>query len=157
MTPIIEGARTDPGDGHSAGLRITDVTLTTAQVLALNATPIEVLPAPGAGFAQILVGAIIHKPAGVAYAGIAAGEDLALNYTNGAGLQVASLELTGFADSTAVQTRWMHSYRAASLVSSITPVDNAIIVAQILVAEIITGDSDFLLRLYHRIIPTVLT
>ncbi len=157
MTPIIEGGRSAPSDGHSAGLIITDVTIPTAGVLTLFATAVEVLAAPGAGFAHVIVGAIIHKPAGTAYAAIAAGDDLALNYTNDAGLQVASCEMTGFADSTGVQTRWMHSYRAASLVSSITPVANAAIIAQMLTGEITTGTSDFLFRIYHRIIPTVLS
>ena len=157
MSPFIEEARSGPHEGHSAGLKITDVTIPTAGVLTLFATAVEVLAAPGAGFATILVGVIIHKPAGTAYAGIAAGEDLALNYTNDAGLQVASCEMTGFADSTAVQTRWLHSYRAASLASQITPVANAAIIAQMLVGEITTGDSDFLLRLYHRTIPMVLS
>ncbi len=154
---IIEGARTDPHEGHSSGLIVTDVTVTTAEVLALFATPITVLAAPGANLAHIIEGAVIHKPAGVAYAGIAAGEDFSLKYTNAAGLAVAGCEMTGFADSTGVQTRYMGSYRQVSGISSITPVANAVIVAHMLTAEIITGDSDFLLRIFHRIVATVLS
>lgn len=154
---IIEGARSDPHEGPSAGLIVTDVTVTSAEILALFATPIELLAAPGANKAIILVGATIHKPAGTAYAGIAAGEDLAIKYTNAAGLQVGSCELTGFADSAGAETRWIQAYHAASLVSEIEPVANAALVAHILVAEIITGTSDFLFRIHHRIINTVLT
>lgn len=157
MTPIIEGARSAPHQGHSAGLIITDFTITAAQVKALKATPITILAAPGANLAHIVVGVMIHKPAGVAYAGIDATEDLSLTYTNAAGLEVARCEMTGFADSTAVQTRWLHAYGAASGISSITPVANAVIAAHMLIGEIITGDSDFLFRIFHRIVATVLT
>ena len=157
MTPIIEGGRSAPGDGHSGGLIITDVTITTAQVLALNATPITLLAAPGANLAHIFVGAVIHKPAGTAYAGIDAAEDLSISYTNAAGLEVGRCEMTGFADSTGVQTRWIESYQAASGLSSLTPVANAAIVADMLAGEITTGTSAFIFRIFHRIVATVLT
>lgn len=137
--------------------RITDVTLSSAQVLALNATPITLIAAPGADKAIIVEGAVLHKPAGTAYAGIAAGEDLALKYTDGSGLQVGSAEMTGFADDTGAQTRYIRPYTAASGISSITPVANAALVAHMLVGEITTGDSNFLLRVFYRIVPTVLT
>lgn len=155
---IIEGARSSPTvGGHAAGLIITDVTITSAQVLALNATPITVLAAPGANLAIIFEGAVIHKPAGTAYAAVAAGEDLAIKYTGAAGLEVGECEMTGFADQTTAQTRWIRPHTAASLVSDITPVANAVLAAHMLVGEITTGDSDFLLRIYHRIVNTVLS
>ncbi len=153
---IIEGGRSDPGEGHSHGLIIKQATVTTAEVLALFATPIEVIAAPGANKAIILEGAIIHKPAGTAYAGIAAGEDLSLKYTNAAGLAVAGCETTGFLDSTAALSRWMSAYRAVSAISSITPVANAALVLHLLTAEIITGTSDLILQLHYRIVPMVL-
>ena len=71
-------------------------TLTAAQALALNATPIEVLPAPGADKAYIVERVEVYKAAGTAYAGIATGEDLALRYTNGSGTILAQVETTGF-------------------------------------------------------------
>ena len=48
------------------------VTITSAQLLALNASPITLVSAPGAGKALIFEGLLIQKPAGTAYAGIAA-------------------------------------------------------------------------------------
>jgi len=134
-----------------------DVTVTTAQVLALFLTPIQIVAAPGANKANILLGCVLHKPAGTAYGGIAAGEDLVIKYTNAAGLTVGSSETTGFLDQAGVQTRFMHPYSAATLISDITPVANAILVIHILIAEIITGTSDLLLRVYYRTVPTVLT
>lgn len=129
-------------------------TVTSAELLALFATPIIIVPAPGAGFALIFEGALIRKPAGVAYAGIAAGEDLSVKYTNAAGLAVGGCETTGFLDSTANQIRYCQAYRAASAISDITLVDNAALVLHLLIAEIITGDSDLNLEVHYRIVDT---
>lgn len=154
---IIPGGRSAPHEGHSSGLIITDKTITAAQVRALKGTPITILAAPGASLAHIVEGILLHKPAGTAYDNVAAGEDMAVGYTDENGLIIATCEMTGFADSTAIQTRWLNTYRAASAVSSITPVANAVIAAHMLVGEIATGNSDFLLRIYHRIVATVLS
>lgn len=137
--------------------RITDVTITTAQLLALFTTEVALIAAPGANKAIIFEGAVLHKPAGVAYAGIAAGEDLSISYTDSSGLEVARVETTGFLDSTSALSRYAHAYQAASGISSIVPVANAALVAHLLVGNIITGDSDLLLRIYYRIVPTVLS
>src|SRR5262245_32436968 len=60
-------------------------TRTSAQILALNATPITVLAAPGTGLTTVVKQALAYKPAGTAYAGVATTEDLALKYTNASG------------------------------------------------------------------------
>lgn len=164
--PIIEGARSAPTEGgHAAGLIVADVALTAAEVLALNATPIELIPAPGANKAIIFEGAVIHKPAGTAYAGVAAGEDLSLKYTNGSGLEVGVCEMTGFADQTTAQTRFIRPIDGrdvtlatnAGAPSDLTPVANAALVAHMLVGEITTGDSPFRFRISYRIVDTVLS
>ena len=131
-------------------------TITSAQVLALFATPITIVPAPGANLAVIFEGAVIHKPAGTAYAGIAAGEDLSIKYTNAAGLAVGGCETTGFLDSASALTRWIAATKAASGVSQIVPVANAVLVLHLLVAEIITGTSNLELDVYYRTVKTVL-
>lgn len=140
----------------STGLKFVDVTISSAQLLALNATPRSIVAAPGAGLANIFEAAILTKIAGTAYAGIAAGEDLAVKYTDGSGLQVASCETTGFLDQATAQFRHMTAYRAASLVTDITPVANAALVIQLLSGEITTGNTALELRVYYRVIPTVL-
>lgn len=144
---IIEGASLRPLTRR--------VVITAAQVLALNATPITILPAPGANLANIFLGAIFRKPSGVAYAGIAAGEDLAIKYTNASGKEVARCETTGFLDSTGDQVRWVIPHAATSGVSDITPVANAVFVLELLSAEIITGDSDIEIELHYAIVKTV--
>jgi len=95
---------------------------------------------------------VIHKPAGTAYAGIAAGEDLSVKYTNAAGLAVGGVETTGFLDSAGSQVRYCNGYRAASGLSGIVMVANAALVLHLLVAEIITGDSDLNIEVHYRVV-----
>lgn len=130
-----------------------DVLVSAAEVLALFATPKEIVPAPGANRALILMGMTIHKPAGTAYAGVAAGEDLSVKYTDAAGLEQAQCETTGFLDQATAQTRYVKSHHAASAISSITPVANAALVLQILTGEIITGDSPLHVRVEYKVVP----
>ena len=129
--------------------------VTSAQLLALNATPQEVVPAPGANLAVIFEGAVIRKPAGTAYAGIAAGEDLSFKYTDENGDEVGQCETTGFLDQATNQVRYVRAHAAASGVSDITPVANAALVLHLLTDEITTGDSDLELEVHFRIVKTV--
>lgn len=146
------------GNGKSTGEKALyrDIIIPAAQVLALFATPQTIVPAPGTGRALIFEGAVIHKPAGTAYGGIAAGEDLSVKYTNGSGLEQGQAETTGFLDQATAQTRYMKPHYAASLISSITPVENSPLVLQILAGEITTGDSPLKLRVYYREVPFTL-
>lgn len=155
--PAGEVAHADLDEGVEQSV---DITVTSAELLALNATPIEVVAAPGADKAVVFEGAVIHKPAGTAYGGIAAGEDLSFKYTDGSGLEVGVCETTGFLDQTTAQTRVVRPQTgalSAGTVSSFTPVANAAMVLHLLVGEITTGDSDLLLRVYYRVVPTVLS
>lgn len=130
-----------------------DILVSSAEVLALSATPKTLVPAPGANYALVFEGATIHKPAGTAYAGIAAGEDLAIRYTNGSGTQLGNGEATGFLDQTTAQTRYMRPWTAASAISDISPTVNAALVLHMLTGEITTGDSPLHVRVYYRVIP----
>lgn len=124
------------------------ITITTAQILALNATPIIVIPKPKTG--QMLVLESVHlflDYAGVAYAGIAAGEDLAFSYqADVSGQEILQVESTGFLDATADASRY------AMVTALITPEVDQPIALEILVGEIITGTSPLLLNLYYRTI-----
>lgn len=150
---------TNPSRAVSGKLRYKDVTITTGQLLALNATPQTLVAAPGSGKALIFEGMQLYKPAGTAYAGIAGGEDLSVKYTNGSGLEVAVCETTGFLDQATAQSRFVRPQTgalSAGTVSSFTPVANAALVLQLLSGEITTGDSAVKARVYYRVIPTVL-
>jgi len=135
------------------------VTVTSTQLLALNATPQTIVAAPGAGLAIIPSRVAIYKPAGTAYAGIAAGEDLVLKYTNGSGAQCSSvIETTGFLDQATAQTRVAHDPGSMTTVAGdYAPVANAAVVLHLLSGEITTGDSPLYVRVWYDIINTVFT
>lgn len=134
-------------------LRSVDVTMSAAQMLALYATPRTLVQAPGAGYALIFQGAVVFVDYNsAAYAGIAAGEDLSVKYTDASGLEVGALEATGFLDATADALRWVPQ----KAVAGITPVANSPLVLHMLTGEITTGDSPVKLRVYYRRVPAVL-
>ena len=137
----------------------TTKTITSAQVLALVATPITVLAAQGSGIAIIPTRVAIYKPAGTAYAAVAAGEDLVLKYTNASGAQCSAvIETTGFLDQTTAQTRIAHppSHTGATA-GDYAPVANAAVVLHLLAGEVTTGDSPLYVRMWYDLIPTVFT
>lgn len=134
-------------------------TISSAQLLALNATPQTVVAAKGAGIAIIPLRVAIYKPAGTAYAGVATGEDLVLKYTNGSGAQCSSvIETTGFLDQTTAQTRIAGMPGAMTTVAGdYAPVANAAVVLHLLTGEIITGDSPIYVRVWYDLLDTVFT
>lgn len=132
--------------------RVATVTITSAQLLALNATPQTIVAAPGSGKILIPDLVVVRKPSGTAYAGIATGEDLAVKYTNGSGAEATSqVETTGFLDQTTEEVRVVRG-----LTTVVEPVANAALVLHLLVGEITTGDSDLIVRTYYRVIPSAI-
>lgn len=151
---VDKAGKTNFPTGKGSGLAHVDVTLTAAQVKALNATPRTLVAAPGAGYAIVFEGAVVAFTYGsAAYAGIAAGEDLAVRYTDGSGTQVGAVETTGFLDQTSSQMRYVRPFNAASGVSDLTPTANAALVAHMLTGEITTGDSPVKIRVFYRVVP----
>lgn len=135
------------------------VAITSAQLLALNATPQPILPAFGAGIAAIPLRMALYKPAGTAYAGIAAGEDLVLKYTNGSGAQCSGVvETTGFLDQATAQTRMVGlPGSTGTTAGDYAPVANAAVVLHLLSGEITTGDSALYVRVWYDVLDTVFT
>lgn len=126
----------------------TVVTVTTGQLLALNATPKTLVAAPGAGKAIIMIDAQAELDYNsVAYDGIAAGEDLAFRYTNGSGAIVAEIETTGFLDQTADTYRHVYPLADAAKV----PAANAALVLHLKSGEIATGNSPLNIKIRYRI------
>lgn len=135
-------------------IQFVDVTVSSAELLAMFATPKTIVAAPAAGLMNVFEGIVISKPAGTAYAGIAAGEDLQVSLGTVA-TALAQIETTGFLDQTTVQTRYAPAYKAASGLNGLTPANSAILLS-LLVGEITTGNSPLNCRVYYRVIPTVL-
>lgn len=135
------------------------VTVTSAQLLALFATPQTIVAAPGAGLALVVNRVAIYKPAGTAYAGIAAGEDLVLKYTNASGVQVCGvIETTGFLDQTTAQTAVAFPVSSTGATAgSYLLTTNAALVLHLLVGEITTGDQPLYVRVWYDVLSTVFT
>lgn len=148
-------------DGYQVGDRkgVATTTITSTQLLALNATAQSVVPALGAGLACVPYRVAIYKPAGTAYAGVASGEDLVLKYTNASGAQCSSvIETTGFLDQTTAQTR-VAGFPGSTTTTAgdVTPVANSAVVLSLLSGEITTGDSPLYVRVWFDVIDTVFT
>lgn len=85
-------------------IQYAEVALTNAQVLALRATPIALVAAPGAGKVIEFVSAEFIFDYTAAYTEDA--DNLAVKYTDGSGAKAsADLETTGFLDATSDQLR----------------------------------------------------
>jgi len=137
---------------NDTSIATVDVTVSTGELLALFATPKQLVAAPGVGKGLILVDQLFFMDYNsAAYAGIAAGEDLATKYTNAAGLIVAQIEATGFLDQTADQYRHVYPLSDAAK----TPVENAALVLHMLTGEIITGNSPLRVRTRYRTVDLV--
>lgn len=154
---VLNGKIAVPYNGVASGSQYT--VITSAQLLALNATPITVVTAPGAGLAVVPTRIIVRTEAGTAYAGIAAGEDLVLKYTNGSGTQCSSvIETTGFLDQATAQIRTATAPASSgSTAGDVIPVANAAVVLHLLTGEIITGTSPLYVKVFYNIINTTFT
>lgn len=148
----IEQTRVSPGTAER--IVSQEVTITTAQLLALFTTPIELVPAPRTGNALIFEGAILMLDYNsVAYDGIGATEDLAISYTNAAGLEVGEIETTGFLDQASDQSRYCRPAATASGDTSFTAVEAAALVIHMLIGNIATGNSPLRVKIYYRVVP----
>lgn len=125
-----------------------DKLITSAQVLALNATPITLVAAPGAGkYLEFLGAAIFLDYGGTAYASDA-GEDLVVKWTNAAGAAVSnSIDGTVF-HATADALAYARPLNTAADV--LVSVVNSALVLHLLVGEWITGNSPLKVRTWYR-------
>lgn len=132
---------------YAAPLKTATVTVSSAELLALNASPKTLIAAPAAGKALILVAAELWLDfATTKYDGIAAGEDLTIRYTDGSGALLATIETDPFLAAEADAFRYVEPTTTAA----ITPVADAPLVLHLSTGEIATGDSPLKLRLLYR-------
>lgn len=129
-----------------AGSTVTEViTITTAQLLALFTTPISIVAAPAAGYAVVPVSAVLFLDyAGVAYDGIAGGEDLVFRYTDASGAIAGTIEATGFLDASA------DAHRVVTFASLAVPTPAAALMLHMATGNIATGTSPLKLKLNYR-------
>lgn len=124
-----------------------DVTLTSAQLDTIAATPVTLIAAPGAG--KVIV---VNKVYGfldynsAAYAG--SSQVLSVQYTDGSGDIICSFTEAAFLEATA------DAYECPAMIQ-VFPVVNAAIVAAAN-ADLTSGNSPIYLRLYYRILTAAI-
>ena len=114
------------------------------------ATPVELLAAPGTGFSLLVDKVIISLPAGTAFAGIAAGEDIQIEYGALNVAVVTDVETTGFLDQTTTETR-VTRFADPTLSFDLTAAANDNIEYTLLVGDI-TGGRACLFDIYFEVI-----
>lgn len=115
---------------QSTGLQELD----NAACLALNSSPQEVIPAPGAGF-YVRIVAIHVKHKGDGETAFASGGAMGLRYTDGSGaLLTPQLAVAGFWNQTTDETRF-----APGVADFIEPVENAAVVLAMDTGDLTTG------------------
>jgi hypothetical protein len=138
---------------NATDIQVATVTIPYTAVRTLFTTPVELVPAPGAGYANVLQEAVVFLDYGSAgYDAVGGSDELTIKYTNGSGAVCATVEGTGFLNATSDQVRVIKGAAAAD----VTPVANAALVAHITTGEIYTaaGDSPLKFKVYYRVVPT---
>lgn len=137
-------------DQVTYGLQVSDKYITSTQVLALNATAIVVVPAPGAGKYLMFMGAIIFLDyATTAYVDDA-GEDLVFTYTDKDGTKISHSADGSAFDGEADTLVFVRPLNAAA--SVVEEAANAPICLWLESGEWITGDSPLKVRTFYRVI-----
>lgn len=129
-----------------------DVVVSSAQILALNATPKQLVAAPGANKVLLFDRAVFfYDYNSAAYAGVAAGENWNIKYENASGLAVGFLETDGFLTLEADAYRVVECGATdGTLLNSYAPLVNKALVLHQLSDEITTGDSPVAVRVFYK-------
>lgn len=126
----------------------SDTTITSAQLLTMSATPIEVVTSPGPGkYIDVVHVELLLDYNSAAYV-VDAGEDLSLKYETAGEIQ--KFTSAGFLDQASSQRR-AGGPKATDLP---TGVDEAVLL-QMLIGEVTAGDSDLKVRIDYRILDSI--
>ena len=139
----------------SAGIKVSatvtqytaDVALTSANLLAMNATPVDVVAAPGAGFALDFVGAVLICDDATDYAN---GGAITINYGSGGAAVSTSLAST-FLTANADKVWNLQKLNAAN--GYTMPVNTSLAITNA-TAPFITGTGVCRLKITYNVITT---
>lgn len=127
-------------------LQYAQVTLSSAQILALNTTPISLVAAPGSG--KVILPVSLYATltyVSATYSANAAG--FTVRYTNASGASTAMTLTQAF-----VQSSASAMFAIVAGATAITPVANAAIVVYADTANPTTGDSAIKIQIYYRVV-----
>lgn len=150
-TSEIEDEAVDTADLAVSVEKYANVTLTSAQVKALKATPITLVAAPGADLAVVPIAVNIVVNYGGTNAFTEDADDLSIGYATSG--EIKEIESTGLIDQTNDEWRYITFEHAETFI----PVENEAVVITNLDDEIAgnaAGDNTVLVRLYYRVVPT---
>ncbi len=131
------------------------VTIANALVLALNATPFEIVPSPGPGKTLICNRIVASKAAGTAFAA-GAGEDLACT-SEGGGTVFCAIDSDSFLDSALDEIRFADRVPVNPEVVDVTALQDLALEITILVGEVITGDQDLVVEVHYQTFDDLLS
>ena len=148
----------DALDKLAAALAPNDVveatgTITSAEILALNATPKELLAAPAAGYVHIVEEIELLLDYDSAAYVADAGEDLTIEYSGGTDLITFDNDSNDFLVGTADERRLIKPTIYDEI--DLATIDAEAINATILVGEVATGDSDVKWRIRYRTVQMI--
>lgn len=142
----LEKLKTMQGDASFVNLlqggliNYKDTTLSATALDSANATPITILPAPGAGLANVVVGILTYVDAGATAFELGSGT-LGFLYTDGSGASVATAATNAVVESSTDTYYW-------SVPAAVVPVVNAVIVAKPS-ADVTAGDGTIYTRVFY--------
>jgi hypothetical protein len=133
-----------------ATIHSVTVSVTSAQILAMRATPVTLLAAPGAGlFYQFLGAQLILDYNSAAY--VESADNMAVRYTDGSGVIVSqNIEATAFLTATA-DTITNAEPKIDAIVAATGAVNQALVLHNIGDGEYTTGDSPMSVIVNYRL------
>lgn len=131
--------------------RSIEVSITSAQLLALRATPVEVIPAVTGKIIQFIAAHLQMIFGTVAYTENSGTCNLGFKYTNGSGVQVnETVEATGFVDQV-VNAYTQARQKLDPIVLSAGCLSQALVLQNVGSAEMITGDGVLKIKILYAV------
>lgn len=150
---LIERSTGSAWEAFAPPMRFAEVALSSAEILALRATPKTLVAAPGTGLLlEFCGGVLILDSTATAY--VESSANLAVKYTNGSGAQVSdTIEATGFIDQTADTMTSMRAKQDA-IVAKTGCENKALVLHNLGAAEYTTGTGTMRAKVAYRVWTT---